>query len=118
MPDAEIEKTPKTPEELAAIAYLDKLRTCEGEAMPAGLPLACFVKVVAYEEIPKACEQYAMATVEGATGGHGGCAFAAITSKRGCWHCSFRMMRFCPRMTSGLTIFGFKWPDKTLRVEF
>ena len=29
------EKPPKTPEELAAIAYLDKLRTCEGEAMSA-----------------------------------------------------------------------------------
>ena len=68
MSDAEIEKAPKTPEELAAIAYLDKLRSCEGEAMPAGLPLACIVKVVAYEEVPKASEQYAMATVEGWNG--------------------------------------------------
>ena len=59
------EKPPKTPEELAAIAYLDKLRTCEGEEMPVGLPLACIVKVVAYEEVPKANECYAMATVEG-----------------------------------------------------
>ena len=62
------EKRPKTPEELAEIAYLDKLRSCEGEAMPVGLPLACVVKVVAYEEVPKASEQYAMATVEGRDG--------------------------------------------------
>ena len=68
MSDAGIEKPKKTPEELAEIAYLDKLRTCEGEAMPVGLPLACVVKVVAYEEIPKASEQYAMATVEGRDG--------------------------------------------------
>ena len=58
----------KTPEELAAIAYLDGLRTCAGEKMPVGLPLACIVKVVGYEEIPKASEQYAMATVEGRDG--------------------------------------------------
>ena len=64
----ETEKPPKTPEELAAIAYLDKLRACEGEAMPKGLPLACVVKVVGYEEIPKANEQYALATVEGRDG--------------------------------------------------
>ena len=62
------EKSEKTPEELAEIAYLDKLRTCEGEAMPTGLPLACVVKVIAYEEVPKASEQYAMATVEGRDG--------------------------------------------------
>ena len=62
------EKQPKTPEELAEIAYLDKLRSCEGEAMPTGLPLACVVKVVGYEEVPKASEQYAMATVEGRDG--------------------------------------------------
>ena len=61
-------KQPKTPEELAAIAYLDKLRTCEGEEMPVGLPLACVVKVIGYEEVPKASEQYAMATVEGRDG--------------------------------------------------
>ena len=67
-PFPRVEKQPKTPEELAEIAYLDKLRTCEGEAMPVGLPLACVVKVVAYEEIPKASEQYAMATVEGRDG--------------------------------------------------
>ena len=67
-PFSRAEKLPKTPEELAAIAYLDKLRTCEGEAMPVGLPLAGVVKVVAYEEIPKASEQYAMATVEGRDG--------------------------------------------------
>ena len=62
------EKPAKTPEELAEIAYLDKLRACEGETMPTGLPLACVVKVVEYEEIPKANEQYAMATVEGRDG--------------------------------------------------
>ena len=62
------EKAEKTPEELAEIAYLDKLRTCEGEEMPVGLPLACVVKVIAYEEVPKAGEQYAMATVEGRDG--------------------------------------------------
>ena len=67
-PFPRVEKQPKTPEELAAIAYLDKLRTCEGEAMPVDLPLACVVKVIAYEEIPKASEQYAMATVEGRDG--------------------------------------------------
>ena len=63
-----VAKQPKTPAEQAAIAYLDKLRSCEGEEMPVGLPLACIVKVVAYEEIPKASEQYAMATVEGRDG--------------------------------------------------
>ena len=62
------EKPAKTPEELAQIAYLDKLRACEGEAMPAGLPLACVVKIVGYEDVPKANEQYAMATVEGHDG--------------------------------------------------
>ena len=67
-PYPRVEKQPKTPEEQAAIAYLDQLRSCEGEEMPVGLPLACVVKVVAYEEVPKACEQYAMATVEGWNG--------------------------------------------------
>lgn len=60
------EKQEKTPEDLAAIAYLDRLRAGEGETMPEGLPLACVVKVVAYEEVPKAHEKYAMATVRGA----------------------------------------------------
>ena len=63
-----VEKPEKTLEDLAAIAYLDKLRTCEGEEMPTGLPLACVVNVVAYEDVPKASEQYAMATVEGWNG--------------------------------------------------
>ena len=62
------EKPPKTAEELAAIAYLDRLRSCEGEEMPAYLPLACIVKIVGYEEVPKASERYAMATVEGPGG--------------------------------------------------
>ena len=60
------EKNEKTPEDLAAIAYLDKLRSGEGETMPEGLLLACVVKVIAYEEVPKAHEKYAMATVRGA----------------------------------------------------
>ena len=80
-PYPRVEKQPKTPEELeyapgrrpaakraatrAEIAYLDKLRTCVGEAMPVDLPLACIVKVIGYEEVPKANECYAMATVEG-----------------------------------------------------
>ena len=68
MEENESEKPEKTPEELAQIAYLDKLRNCEDEAMPTGLPLACVVKIVDYEEIPKANEQYALTTVEG----HGG----------------------------------------------
>ena len=59
MADFGIEKPEKTPEELAEIAYLDKLRTCVGEEMPIDLPLACVVKVVGYEEVPKAGEQYA-----------------------------------------------------------
>jgi len=61
-------KPPKTAEELAAIAYLDKLRVGEGEEKPSDLPLACVVKIVDYEEIPKANEQYALATVEGRDG--------------------------------------------------
>ena len=68
MSELQEEKAEKTPEEQAEIAYLDKLRTCEGEVMPVGLPLACVVKVVGYEEVPKASEQYAMATVEGRGG--------------------------------------------------
>ena len=62
------EKPEKTPEELAAISFLDKLRTCEGEEMPVGLPLASVVQVIGYEEVPKANECYAMATVEGRDG--------------------------------------------------
>ena len=68
MSELQEEKPPKTPEVLAAIAYLDKLRSCEGETMPKGLPLACVVKVVGYDEVPKAGEQYAMATVAGRDG--------------------------------------------------
>ena len=61
-------KPPKTPEDLAAIAYLDRLRRGEGETMPRMLPLACVVKVVGYEEIPKANERYALVTVLGPDG--------------------------------------------------
>jgi hypothetical protein len=64
----ENEKPVKTREELAAIAYLDKLRRGVGETMPTELPLACVVKVVAYKEIPKANEKYALVTVRGPIG--------------------------------------------------
>lgn len=57
----------KTPENLAAIAYLDRLRSGEGETMPVGLPLACVVEVTDYDEVPKANEKYAMATVSAGT---------------------------------------------------
>ncbi len=63
------EKVEKTPEDLAAIAYLDRLRRGDGETIPLDLPLACVVRVVAYEEVPKANERYALATVRG-PGGH------------------------------------------------
>lgn len=59
------EKPVKTPEELAQIAFLDRLRSGEGERMPVCLPLACVVKIVRYEEVPKAHECYALATVRG-----------------------------------------------------
>lgn len=62
------EKPPKMPQELADIALLDRLRRGDGEVRPEGLPLACIVKVVGYEELPKANERYAMATVEGRDG--------------------------------------------------
>ena len=62
------EKPEKTPEDLAAIAYLDRLRSGEGETMPMNLPLACVVKVVAYEEVPKANDRYALATLLGPAG--------------------------------------------------
>ena len=60
----------QTPEEVAAdeaaIAFLDELRECPGEAYPDGLPLACIVKVLVYQDIPKANEAYALVRVEGA----------------------------------------------------
>ena len=60
----------QTPEESAAdeaaIAFLDELRECPGEAYPDGLPLACIVKVLDYQDIPKANEAYALVRVEGA----------------------------------------------------
>ena len=59
---------PKTAKDLASIAYLDKLRSGEGEKAPENLPLACIVKVVDYEEVPKANELYAMVRVEGPDG--------------------------------------------------
>ena len=62
----------QTPEEAAAdeaaVAYLNDLRECPGEKPPEGLPLACIVKVLDYEEVPKANEAYAMVHVEGADG--------------------------------------------------
>lgn len=61
-------KEPKTPEELAAIAFLDRLRAGEGETMPENLPRACVVEIVDYVEIPKANERYALATVSAGKG--------------------------------------------------
>lgn len=61
-------KPEKTPEDLAAIALLDRLRTGDGDVRQVGLPLACIVKVIDYFEVPKANERYAMATVEGRDG--------------------------------------------------
>lgn len=62
------EKPEKTPEDLAAIAYLDRLRRGDGETMPTRLPIACVVKVIEYENIPKANEKYALATLLGPGG--------------------------------------------------
>jgi len=56
-------RPPRTAADEAAIACLDKLRACEGEEPPV-VPLACVVRVTDIEEIPKAGERYAMATVE------------------------------------------------------
>ena len=61
-------KPPKTAEDLAAIAYLDALRAGGGDSPPARVPLACIVKVTAYEEVPKAHEAYAMVRVVGPDG--------------------------------------------------
>ena len=58
-------KPPKTAEDLAAIAYLDALRAGGGDRPLADVPLACIVKVTAYEEVPKAHENYAMVHVTG-----------------------------------------------------
>ena len=63
--DADSPKPEKTPEELAAIAFLDELRECRGEKKPERLPLACIVKVLEYTEIPKANEAYALVRVQG-----------------------------------------------------
>ena len=61
-------RPPKTAEDLAAIAYLDKLRSGEGEKPPENLPLACIVKVLESEDVPKANEAYSMVRVEGPEG--------------------------------------------------
>ena len=58
-------KQERTPEDDAAIAYLDKLRSCADEKPPA-VPRACVVKVTDVEDVPKANERYAMATVKAA----------------------------------------------------
>ena len=59
---------PKTEEELADIAYLDELRAGVGETKPVGLPLACIVKILDCEDVPKANDAYSMIRVEGAGG--------------------------------------------------
>ena len=61
-------KPPKTEADLAAIAYLDKLRAGGGDPPPRDVPLACIVKVTEYENVPKANEAYAMVRVVGADG--------------------------------------------------
>lgn len=61
-------KPEKTPEELAEIAFLDRLRAGDGDEKPKGLPLACVVRVVDSLDVPKANERYAMVTVEGRGG--------------------------------------------------
>ena len=59
----------QTPDEAAAdeaaIAFLDDLRTCPNEEFPKDLPLACIVKVLEYQDIPKAKDAYALVRVEG-----------------------------------------------------
>ena len=58
-------KQERTPEDDAAIAYLDRLRSCADEKPPL-VPLACVVKVTDVENVPKAGERYALATVRAA----------------------------------------------------
>ena len=55
----------RTPEDDAAIACLDRLRACADEERPS-VPLACVVRVTDVEDVPKANERYAMASVEAA----------------------------------------------------
>ena len=58
-----------TPERLAAIKFLDELRTGSDEDIPK-VPLSCIVYIKNYQEIPLANEQYALVTVT--TGEKGG----------------------------------------------
>ena len=58
-------KVPKTEEDFKAIEILNRLRAGVGDKMPEGLPLACIVRVVDYEDIHKAGENYAMIAVYG-----------------------------------------------------
>ena len=61
-------KQPKTEEDLAAIAVLDRLRTGDGDPAPVGMPLACIVKVTECEDVPKAHDAYSMVRVVGPDG--------------------------------------------------
>ncbi len=61
-------RPPKSEEELAEIAYLDALRRGDGETKPVGLPLACLVRILDCEDVPKANDAYSMVRVEGANG--------------------------------------------------
>ena len=61
-------KAEKTPEDAAAVAYLDALRSPSAGMPPARLPLACVVKVTESEDVPKAHEAYSMVRVEGQGG--------------------------------------------------
>jgi len=58
-------KPERTPEDIAAVAVLDALRSGAGETKPTGLPLACVVKVMDCADVPKARDAYSMITVMG-----------------------------------------------------
>ena len=61
-------KPEKTPEDIAAIAFLDSLRAGNGETAPEGLPLACIVRMEERVDVPKAHEAYALVRVAGPAG--------------------------------------------------
>ena len=56
-------KKEKTPEDIAAIEYLARLRDCTDEEKPV-VPLAGIVKVVSLENVPKANDAWTMVRVE------------------------------------------------------
>ncbi len=58
-------KPPRTEEDWRQIEFLNRLRSGIGDEKMTGLPLACIVRVIAYEEVPRANERYALVTVYG-----------------------------------------------------